>query len=79
MALRDWGIGRLILTWVAYWIILAAAAIAAMGRALRGGQADPPPGDYLNTIAAFSLVWPVLLVVGPPVASLAVWLWSRRA
>lgn len=76
MMLRKWGLRGLVVSWVAYWVVLLAVLLAPVARQYfelqrRGGHGTISY-DWSGSATTMTL-----LLVGPPLAMTLLWLATR--
>jgi hypothetical protein len=76
MMLRNWGLGRLVASWVVYWVVLLTIVIAPLARRYFGLQRSDGHGTISLNWSGSSLQL-VLLVLGPPLLLMLLWLAAR--
>jgi hypothetical protein len=76
MMLRNWGLARLVASWVVYWIVLLAVVLAPVARQYWAIQRSDGHGTIGFTWSGGSLQL-VLLLVGPPLLMTLSWLAAR--
>jgi hypothetical protein len=76
MMLRNWGLGRLVASWVVYWVALLAVVLAPLARQLWEIERGDGHGTINLTYSGGALKL-VLLVVGPPLLLTLLWLAAR--
>jgi hypothetical protein len=76
MMLRNWGLGRLVASWVLYWVVLLAVGLVPIARQYYGVQRS---GGHGTIGFSWSGSWlqMVLLIVGPPLVITLLWLAAR--
>jgi hypothetical protein len=76
MMLRNWGLGRLVASWIVYWVVLLALGLAPVARQYWAIRRADGHGTIDFTWSGSSLQM-VLLVVGPPLLVTLLWLATR--
>jgi hypothetical protein len=76
MMLRNWGLGRLIASWVVYWVLLLAVGLAPLAREYRKIQRTDGHGT-IDLSWSGSALQAILLVVGPPLLMTMLWVAAR--
>ena len=74
--LRNWGLGRLVASWVVYWIVLLGVVLAPVTRQYWAIQRSDGHGTIGFTWSGDSLQL-VLLIVGPPLLMTLLWIAAR--
>jgi len=77
VALRDWGLGRVTLAWLGYWLLLAASGLARLLQQLNRMRRDGSGGALIG-VGLHLGPGVALLLLGPPILLTVVWLWTRR-
>jgi hypothetical protein len=76
MVLRTWGLGRLVTSWVVYWVVLLTVALAPVARQYWDLQRNDGHGT-ISWSWSGSTVQMVLLVLGPPLLVTLLWIAAR--
>jgi hypothetical protein len=76
MILRTWGLGRLVASWVAYWAVLLAVALAPVARQYSEIQRTDGHGTIDFSWSGSSLQ-AILLIIGPPLVMTLLWIAAR--
>jgi hypothetical protein len=74
--LRNWGLGRLVGSWVVYWVVLLAVVLAPVAREYWEIQRSDGHGTIDFTWSGRSLQM-ILLIVGPPLLMTLFWIAAR--
>lgn len=74
--LRNWGLGRLVASWVAYWVVLLAIVLGPTARQYYEVQRRDGHGTISFSWSGSALQM-ILLVVGPPLLTMLLWLAAR--
>ena len=76
MILRRWGLGRLVASWVVYWVVLLAVALAPVAREYWEIQRTDGHGTIDFSWSGGPLQ-AILLIVGPPLVMTFLWIAAR--
>jgi len=76
MMLRNWGLGRLVASWVVYWVVLLAVGLGPVARQYWKIQRRDGHGTINFTWSGSSLQM-ILFIVGPPLLMTLLWLAAR--
>jgi hypothetical protein len=74
--LRNLGLGRLVASWVVYWVVLLAVVLAPVAREYWEIQRSDGHGTIDFTWSGSSLQM-ILLIVGPPLLMTLFWIAAR--
>jgi hypothetical protein len=76
MMLRNWGLGRLVASWVVYWVVLFAVVIGPKAWEIFRLQRRDEHGTVSLTWSGSTLQM-MLLLFGPPLLLTLLWLATR--
>jgi hypothetical protein len=75
--LRSWGLGRLVTSWVVYWVILLAVVLGPTARQYWELQRSDAAHGTVSFSWSGSSLQLVLLFVGPPLLMTLLWIMVR--
>jgi hypothetical protein len=76
MMLRNWGLGRLVASWVVYWVVLLAVGLVPLARQYREIERTGGHGT-INLTWSGSTLQTILLIAGPPLLMTLLWIAAR--
>ncbi|MFN2567601.1 MAG: hypothetical protein ABR499_21615 [Gemmatimonadaceae bacterium] len=76
MMLRNWGLGRLVASWLVYWVVLLAIGLGPKAWQIYQLQRRGAHGTVSFTWSGTTLEM-VLLFAGPPLVATLLWLATR--
>lgn len=76
MMLRTWGLGRLVVSWVVYWVALMVVALAPLAREYWKIQRTDGHGT-IDLSWSGGALQAVLLLLGPPLLLTLLWITAR--
>jgi len=74
--LRNWGLRRLVASWIVYWVVLLAVVLAPVARQYWDLRRTDGHGTISYSYSGGALGM-VLLLVGPPLLLTLLWLAAR--